>query len=262
MISIYKYDAPGFDRTKVWNDRYRTMYASEKTFGEYKKQSFWPELKKYLTKDGVYLDAGCGVGGWVLFLNDEGFCTEGIDANAGAIRALSEYDPDLLLKIANTSAIPYADNHFNGALSVGSLEYAEDEVGASLRELHRVIKPSGFLCLEVPLNNTLRRLLYIPLKKLEGMFKASSDTKKTFAYYLFGKSELEQMLTDMGFIIEVILPHDLPDANSHFGLYANWPFLRGNKPYELNSLGRVIKTLCNTISPWVASTGIVVIARK
>src|SRR5688500_14366840 len=114
MVPIYKYDAPGFDRMQVWNDRYRTMYASEKSAKEYEQQSFWPELKKLLTKDGKYLDAGCGIGGWILFLNESGFTTEGIDPNSGAVRAITEYDPDLSVRIASTSAIPYPDSHFDG----------------------------------------------------------------------------------------------------------------------------------------------------
>ncbi len=261
MIPIFKYDRPGFDRRKDWSDKYRTMYSSEKGLQEYEQQSFWPELKKLLIQDGDYLDAGCGIGGWVLFLNELGYNTEGIDSNSGAIRAMSEYDPDLSLKIASTSAIPYSDNHFDGVLSVGSLEYSEREVEVSLGEIYRVLKPGGFVCIEVPLANTLRRLFYIPLKTLESMLK-SGNQAPTFVYYLFGKEELETMLTDIGFSVEVVLPHDLPDENSHFGLYSNWPFLRGVKPYELNILGRIVKTICNAISPWIASTGIVVIAKK
>lgn len=261
MIPIYKYDRPGFDRAKAWSDRYRTMYASEKSIGEYEQQSFWPKLKKLLKKDGAYLDAGCGIGGWVLFLNEVGYMTEGIDPNSGAIRAMSEYDPDLSLKIASTSAIPCKNEQFDGVLSIGSLEYSEGEVETSLHEMHRVTKSGGFVCIEVPLANTLRRLFYIPLKKLEGMLKSGSQ-KPTFVYYLFGKEELEKLVTDCGFSIEVTLPHDLPTPKSHFGLYSNWPFLRGSKPYELNILGRAIKTVCNGISPWIASTGVVVIAKK
>lgn len=261
MIPIHKYDRPGFDRAKAWSDRYRTMYASQKSVGEYEEQSFWPELKKQLKKDGMYLDAGCGIGGWVLFLNELGCKTEGIDPNTGAIRAMSEYDPDLSLKIASTSAIPYKNDQFDGVLSIGSLEYYEGEVEASIQELYRVTKSGGFVCIEVPLANTLRRLFYIPLKNIEKFLKSRSG-KPTFVYYLFGKDELVELLERNGFSVEIVLPHDLPDWKSHFGLYSNWPFLRGSKPYELNILGRTIKAVCNAISLWIASTGVVVIARK
>lgn len=261
MIPIYKYDRSGFNRSRTFNDRYRTMYASAKIMQEYEQQSFWLELQKHLQQNGVYLDAGCGIGGWVLFLNELGYATEGIDANSMAIRAMSEYGPDISLKIASTSAIPYATEHFDGVLSIGSLEHYENEVISSLSELYRVLKPGGFICVEVPLANTLRRLFYAPLKRLEGYVKSGSH-KKTFAYYLFEKQEVARLLENAGFSVELVLPHDLPDRKSHFGLYSNWPFLRGSKTYELNILGRIIKTLCNAVSPWIASAGIVVIARK
>lgn len=261
MIPIYKYDRPGFDREKDRSDKYRTMYASEKGSKEYEQQSFWPELQKHLQQDGTYLDAGCGIGGWVFFLNELGYTVDGIDSNSGAIRAMSEYSPDVSLKIASTSAIPYKNEQFDGVLSVGSLEYFEGEIEASLQEIYRVTAFDGFVFIEVPMANTLRRLFYIPLKRIESALKSSKQTA-TFAYYLFTKEGILRAVEDAGFSVESILPHDLPDANSHFGLYSNWPFLRSNKPYELNAVGRAVKKICNLISPWIASTGVVVIARK
>jgi SAM-dependent methyltransferase len=262
MIPIFKYNPAGFDRTRAWNDRYRSLYTPEKSLDEYTQQSFWPKLKSYLKKDGRYLDVGCGIGGWVLFLNEQGFQADGVDSNASAVRALSEYNPDVSVKIASAGSIPYADETFDGVLSIGSLEYAEGEVASALKEMHRTVKKGGFICVEVPLYNGLRQMLYVPMKRLEGVIRKSQDRKPTFAYYLFGRREFEKMITDAGFSIQEVLPHDLPDAKSHFGLYANWPLLRGKKPYELNVLGLLVKAISNTLSPWVASAGIVVIAKK
>lgn len=262
MIPIFKYSHPDFDREKAWSDRYRTMYASEKSMQEYESQSFWPELKKRLQKDGVYLDAGCGIGGWILFLRDAGFFVEGIDPHAAAVRAMSEYDRDIAVKIARISAIPHQDGKFDGVVSIGSLEYEEGEVNTAIREIARVVKSGGFVCIEVPLMNVLRRMLYVPLKRVEGLVRKATGRTAVFAYYLFDRNELVGILEDAGFLIEHIAPHDLPNSQSHFGLYANWPFLRGDKPYELNIVGRMVKALCNAISPWVASAGVVVIATK
>lgn len=262
MIPIFKYNHPEFDRAKAWSDRYRTMYASEKSMEEYESQSFWPELQKRLAKDELYLDAGCGIGGWILFLRDAGFSVEGVDPHAAAVRAMSEYDPDLVVKIAHISEIPYQDGKFDGVVSIGSLEYEEGQVHASIQEISRVVRPGGFVCMEVPLMNTLRRILYVPLKRLEGLIRKVTGRTAVFAYYLFDKKELATMLEDAGFSIEHMAPHDLPGFKSHFGLYANWPFLRGDKPYELNIFGRIVQAVCNTLSPWIASAGVVVIATR
>ena len=262
MIPIYKFDPKNFDRSKMWDDRYREMYSAINDFSQYEKQSFWPLLEKNLKKDGTYLDAGCGIGGWILFLASKGYTVSGIDAHPQAVRAMTEYDPDLSVKIAGSDAIPAMDNSLDGVLSIGSLEYFEGAVEDSLSEFHRVLKQGGFVCIEVPLANTLRKVLYIPLKRIEGLFMRLFGRTPNFAYYLFGKTEFEDMLKSCGFSIEEVLAHDLPDANSHFGLYSNWPILRGANPYELNAFGKLVKAISNAISPWFASAGMVVIARK
>ncbi len=262
MIPIYKYHAEDFDRERAWNDRYRSMYSGGKSFGEYEKQSFWQQLKISLKKDGKYLDAGCGIGGWVLFLNEQGFSTEGIDSNSSAVRALTEYDPDIVVKIAGTDAIPYSNETFDGIISIGSLEYAEGATEKAFQEMYRTLKKGGFICIEVPLYNSIRRIFYVPLKRLQGWVKKSQGVNPDFAYYLFGRNELEKMITDAGFTIDTVAAHDLPDPDSHFGIYANWPFLRGSKPYELNILGKIVKNIANSISLWIASAGVVVIAKK
>lgn len=262
MIPIYKFDTPHFNRRSKWDDRYRNMYTAQSDFSQYEKQSFWPLLQKKLQKDGSYLDAGCGIGGWILYLVDKGYSVQGIDAHPQAVRAMTEYDRDLDVKIAGSNAIPCADNSLDGVISIGSLEYGESVVEESLQEFHRVLKKDGFVCIEVPLANTLRKLFYAPLKKLEGILKRAKGQQETFVYYLFDKSEFEALLKKTGFEIEVVQAHDLPDANSHYGLYSNFSFLRGSKPYELNALGRVVKAISNAISLWVASAGMVVIAKK
>lgn len=262
MIPIYKFDPKDFDRSRVWDDRYREMYSAISDFSQYEKQSFWPILEQRLKKNGTYLDAGCGIGGWILFLSDHGYVVSGIDAHPQAVRAMTEYDPDLSVKIAGSDAIPAMDNSLDGIVSIGSLEYFEGAVEQSLKEFHRVLKTDGFVCIEVPLANTLRRLLYIPLKRIESLCMRVFGRVPSFAYYLFGKSEFEEMLRKSGFSIEEVLAHDLPDSGSHFGLYANWPLLRGSKPYQLNVFGKIIKAISNTISPWFASAGMVVIAKK
>lgn len=262
MIAIQKFDPKDFNRSGVWDDRYRNMYSAQNDMAQYEKQSFWSLLEKKLTKDGSYLDAGCGIGGWILFLSEKGYNVQGIDAHPQAVRAMTEYDRDLQVKIAGSNAIPCADNSLDGVISIGSLEYTEGAVEQSLQEFYRVLKAGGFVCIEVPLLNTLRKLFYVPLKKLEGVIKRSAGQQATFAYYLFDRSEFEELLKKKGFEIESLEAHDLPDSGSHFGLYANWPLLRGSKPYELNALGKLVKSISNTISPWIASAGMVVIARK
>ncbi len=262
MYKLEKFYKPGFDRQRYWENKYAQEHIAGNSTDEFSRQGFWPLLKDQLAPGKKYLDAGCGIGGWILFLKEQGYEVEGIDMAARTIRALTEYDPELKVKVASITAIPYPDQFFDGLLSIGVLEYAEDQVPQALTEAWRVLKPGGFLFIEAPLANSLRRLLYIPLKKLEKIIRTAQGQQPTFSNYLFKRASLHQLLTDTGFTVEKIQPHELPDADSHYGLYIDFPWLRGSKPYQLNGFGRLVKAILNSLSPWVASTGMVAVARK
>jgi SAM-dependent methyltransferase len=262
MFRLEKFYPQGFNPQRYWDDKYSQEHIAGKSSEEFRKQGFWPLLQNYLEKNKRYLDAGCGIGGWILFLKEEGYNVEGIDIAARTVRALTEYDPDLTVKVASITAIPYPDESLDGVLAIGTLEYVDGKVPDALREAHRVLRPGGIFFIEVPIISSLRRTFYIPLKRLEKLFKQGQGRKPTFSNYLFDHQELRHMLTAAGFKVLEVRPHELPEADSHYGLYVDWPFLRGEAPYKLNWLGRLLKDLANSWSLWVASTGMVVVARK
>ncbi|MBI1833410.1 MAG: methyltransferase domain-containing protein, partial [Candidatus Andersenbacteria bacterium] len=259
---LEKFYPPNFDPRAYWDARYAQEHIAGKSADEFRKQGFWPLLEKNLTKDKRYLDAGCGVGGWVIFLDEEGYNVEGIDIAARIIRALTEYNRDLKVKVAEMTQIPYADASFDGVLAIGVLEYVEGKVPIALAETGRVLKPGGMLFLEVPMANALRRWVYLPLKKIEKLVKTTQGKQPTFASYLFTHRSLMEQLSKAGFEIVEVRPHELPESDSHYGLYIDWKILRGSQPYKLNILGRIVKAVANFLSPWIASTGMVVVARK
>ena len=65
-----------------------------------------------------------------------------------------------------------------------------------------------------------------------------------------------------GFEVVEEQAHELPEKDSHYGLYIDWPWLRGKEPYKLNAAGKMLKDFANSLSPWIASTGAVFVARK
>lgn len=262
MYKLQKFYPKDFDPKKYWENRYSQEHVAGYSMDEFPKQKFWSLLKEQLKQGGKYLDAGCGIGGWILFLREQGYDVEGIDRASSAVRAISEYDRDAIVKIAGMAAMPYADKSLDGVLSIGALEYYENEVPKVLREVNRVLKSGGFFFLEVPNFNTLRRFLYAPLKAVEHFLKTAQGEEPTFANYLFDRGELKNMLEAAGFEVMNEAPHDLPDKGVHYGLYTDWKILRGEKPYELNGLGRLVEAVAESISPWIASTGMVVVAKK
>lgn len=262
MFKLEKYHPKGFNRRQLLADKFAKEHIAGNSSAEFKKQGFWPLMKASLPKDKKCLDVGCGIGGWILFLRDEGYDVEGIDIEARTVRALTEYDPDMKVKVASMTAIPYPDNYFGGVLSVGALEYVEDKTAEALAEVNRVLAPGGVFFLEVPIVNWLRRIFYIPLKRIESVIKRLEKAEPTFSNYLFTRPELKEHLEKAGFEIVKEQAHELPDNDSHYGLYVDWKIFRGSTPYKLNLLGLITKKIANAISPWVASTGVVVVVRK
>lgn len=260
-FAVHKFVQPGINRREVLSSRYATMHIAGTSSKGYERQDFWPLLQGLLKKDGRYLDAGCGVGGWVLWLREQRYSVAGVDGATRVLRAMTEYDPDVEVKQGALTAIPYADKSFDGVLIVGSMEYEED-VAKVVREAKRVLKPGGWLFVEVSLANSLRRLTYVPLKKLQKALMSLGGKQGEFSHYLFTRANLTALLEEQGLAVVKLQPHDLPQAGSHYGLYIDWPMLRGSSPYQLNWLGRLVKAVCNAISPWIAATGMVAVARK
>jgi ubiquinone/menaquinone biosynthesis C-methylase UbiE len=260
MFKLEKYYKEGFDPKRYWEEKYSQEHIVGRSSDGFRKQGFWPLMEKHIERGKKYLDVGCGVGGWILFLKEEGYDVEGIDGVARVVRAMTEYDPDIVVKIAEATAIPYSDESLDGVLAIGALEYVENRVPKALKEVHRVLKNEGIFFIEVPIASLIRRLIYIPLKMAEKVVRRGQVS--TFSNYLFGRTELKQMLKTAGFEVVDEQPHELPGKDEHYGLHVDWPIFRGKEPYKLNLLGRIVKTIANSISPWVASTGVVLVARK
>ena len=262
MYALKKFHSRGFNRDQALSIGYAKTYSVGADAHEYTSQDFWPLLLSNLKKEGRYLDVGCGVGGWALFLADEGYDVVGVDESGSVARAMSEYNPDLEIKVASSTRVPYADASFDGVVSIGSLDFLEGRVEEGVAELTRLVKPGGFVFVEVPYVNLWRRILYIPLKKVEYVFRRILGYEPWFAYYLFTKSDIEGMLSRHGAVVKEVMPHDLSDKDSHYGIYTDWPFCRGKEPYKLNFIGRIAKWKAELFSKWIASTGIVVLAVK
>ena len=262
MFRLEKFYKPGYNPQAYWDDKYAREHIAGNSSAEFRKQGFWPLLESVLEKGKLYLDAGCGIGGWILFLKEQGYNVEGIDIAARTVRALTEYDPDLKVKVASVTRIPYGDATFDGVLAIGTLEYVDGKVPEALQEIRRILKPGGIFFMEVPVVSAMRRFLYLPLKRVESWVKRQQGKEAVFSNYLFDRKELGRLMAEAEFEVVKMQPHELPDADSHYGLYIDFPFLRSGTPYRLNWLGKIIKKVANIVSPWIASTGAVLVARK
>lgn len=226
------------------------------------KQAFVRTLLTFLSPKASVLDAGCGTGGLLLYLKGRGYSVTGVETSSAALETLQRVAPDIPTKRASIDTLPFSENTFDAVTAIGSWEYLPDGSRRAAAEAQRVLRPNGILLVEVPFENLLRRLFYFPLKRLQGILRALGGEKPVFAHYFFSRTDLQKTLSDAGFEVVATQPHELPEPNRHYGLWADWPFVRKGPQYELNFFGKTLKAIGNALSPWTICTGIVMVARK
>lgn len=85
-----------------------------------------------------------------------------------------------------------------------------------------------------------------------------------FSEYRYSKSEVENFLKQSGFEIIKAVPHDLYGAKGHAaGLVVDFPFLGASNGvnFRLNPMGTLISQIFFRISPWVACSSVLCVAR-
>ncbi len=116
-----------------------------------------PTTKKYLAPGSRILEGGCGTGVHVYNLQRHGYKSIGIDNAPETVRLAKEAVPEMDIQLGDVRAFTFPDNHFDGYWSIGVIEHFWDGYDAVLKEMHRVIKPGGYLFLTFPYMSPLRR---------------------------------------------------------------------------------------------------------
>jgi len=220
-------------------------------------------FQKYLVPHSRILEGGCGNGAWVKYLNNQGYDCIGVDINKEILKVAELQN--LNIKNNNIEDLSFSDNHFDAYLSLGVIEHNELGPDKAINEAYRVLKPGGYFFVSTPCNNWFRKLFNHPLRDIINLYYKIKKVELFFVEYRFERKELINYVKNSGFDIIETIPNDYRlDSNEYsFGLYTDWPFLRRNKEkYKLNAFGRVLNFLLKKISPYLAVSGILVVARK
>jgi len=218
-------------------------------------------FSQYLPKNGLILEAGCGLGGWLITLSRMGYKIEGIDFDKKVIKRLNRFDSKLKISIQNVESTIYKTNSLDACISLGVIEHFEEGPELALNETFRILKPNGIMILTVPYNNFIRKTIYHPLRTAFTNYLRYKKRKIYFAEYRFNKKEIINQVKNAGFKIVDIEFDDYSIKTESLGLWADWPMLRSSKPYKLNLLGRSLALIINSF-PWLVTSGICIIARK
>jgi SAM-dependent methyltransferase len=199
-------------------------------------QTIAPLFERLLPKNGRILEAGCGIGRWVVWLRRRGFHAVGMDFSEEALRRVVAHVPDTPVARADLFAIPAADATFDAILSLGVLS--------------------------VPFNNLFRRTLFnYVLRGAERIFRRRGR-RVEFAEYRFDRREIGDFLRQTGFEPGAFFIDELKSPKS-IGLAIDLARLLGvpGRTWDLNRAGRVVRAVCDGISPWFTAGCVLCAAR-
>jgi ubiquinone/menaquinone biosynthesis C-methylase UbiE len=100
-------------------------------------------------KDKTFLDAGCGTGLFTKVAVARGANITAIDIAPKLVELTKKKNPTINALEASLLQLPFADNSFDYVISSDVIEHTTDPYAAT-RELIRVLKPNGKICITVP----------------------------------------------------------------------------------------------------------------
>lgn len=212
------------------------------------------------------LEAGCGLGRWVIYLTRQGYDITGVDIAGEGIEQLLERFPEVKADVADLLALPYPDGTFQGIISNGVVEHFEEGPGAVLREMRRVLRADGVLLCIVPFENTLRTLIHRPLCALRYWLRGLQGIPLQFEEYRFSRAHYLRELRAAGFRVEEVGWVELDDPSLSYTLYVDYGRTfqdpQRGQVFGITKTGQWLKRLLGAISPWTHCEGIVAVCRK
>ena len=160
-------------------------------------------IERHLPAGGRLLEAGCGLGQYVLLLRERGRAAVGADWSLEALRAGARLGAPLA--VMDLRALAVVTGGIAAYLSLGVVEHDPEGPDAILREAARVVPAGGALLLSVPYWNGVRRLATPYLRR---QARRTREAGGQFYQYAFTRRELGRRLAAHGFAVTGFHPYD------------------------------------------------------
>lgn len=242
-----------------------------------KTDELGPLFRKELKKNSLILEAGSGLGKWVITLSGEGYNIIGTDNYTEGLLRSKRYKSTMKYLSADILKLPLKNNSIDAYLSLGVVEHFEEGPHKALREAYRVLKSQGIAFVEVPFDNllrqinrnfyTLKKTIKTPGRVLLEYLKLrpkKQNINTQFYEFHYTETELRKFVKDVGFKLKSLLPKDDSHPGRSIGLWLDFPSLRHESGvlFLLNNKGKQIKKLLRLLSPKLYSALIVAIVEK
>lgn len=261
-LKIYSHKQEKISEESGWEDYHNDFQIIEKQLALRKIAFSTKIISDHLPKNRKVLDAGCGIGGFLLsFKNVYENRYIGVDFSISALKTLRRYDESQLVVKSNVLNLPFSESSFDMVVSLGVVEHFEDGPVDALKECYRVLKPGGMLICSVPFANLIRHLIY-PVYRVA--FRYLFGKTKNFSEYRYTKREMVIFCQTAGFKVSKTFYVDLePNNFSYFWFVDFGPCFKKNagQPFELNRAGKAVKSVLAPF-PFLQAGGIMIICEK
>lgn len=182
------------DNTRQWDDIYRRNGRRYISSLEYQ-----PELLMLFKKHNVkrVLDLGCGSGGHMVYLAENGFAVYGIDNSEKAIDLAEEYLKESKLKgdlkIGSMyGKLPYENDFFDAVISFRAIYHAKiEDIRKAIKEIERILKPRGLIFITIR-KKTPNRTMAKHKMLSSRTYTPVEGEEKGVTHYIFNKKLLRR----------------------------------------------------------------------
>lgn len=157
-----------------------------------------------LPREGLVLEAGCGLGQYVILLRQRGWRAAGVDGSLAALATARRAVP-VPLAASDVRALAIRSGAVAAYVSLGVVEHDREGPDAILAEARRVLAPGGVLVVSVPYVNGARRLGAPWIRRRARTVAAAGGA---FYQYAFSRRELLAALARQGFVAQAAHPYD------------------------------------------------------
>jgi SAM-dependent methyltransferase len=160
-------------------------------------------LEQHLPRQGSILEAGCGLGQYVLLLRKRGYPVVGADWSAEAVAEGCRAGAPLA--VMDLRRLGVRDGLLAAYVSLGVVEHDPEGPQAILAEAARVLTGGGTVLVSVPYWNGLRRLAGPALAWRNRRVRAAGGQ---FYQFAFTRAELGALLEAHGFSVRAFHAYD------------------------------------------------------